>query len=414
VPTSRFNDEPERQMHLEKSMRTVLAVAFCVLLAACGETKAADEIPPAGGGANPFAGRYGAPYSGSGSGGGTDRGFLIAEISATGHIVVGAPGASAGSLFGETDLGKDGQLAVTLRGTGQAGPYTVAYDGTLRLEGTNAFGWGTWRSSSGYTGHWALYRESNKYDVAQTDADKACTASATICTSSGPPTDPAACVAMLPCVFGYTTANGSACFTMLRDGMVMPLARATTAADCPATQSAPPGWAQAGCVADFGACDNSAAAMAAGLATAPVADAGALCAQLNAATETDAGRAATCRAVAQNVAYDMAMVSSSATDADLRQVCQSRYDACAAAPMVGPYDCGNFVPCAATLADFEACWSAQQAMWNASPACDTLTRDQLVNRTAYKLSACMSFQAKCPQPQTAFRTADAGAAGDGG
>jgi len=197
-----------------------------------------------------FTGSYGVAFSGD------SMGQLSLKIGSDRHAMVYALDTSTGTqvLVTETDLTPQGGATFTV--VGALG--TATYQGNFRFDGANAFGWGSWVSTSGSKGVWGAFRDNNNYGFTSGDIDQACTRSDVggLCSSTSHAETVAQCSDRLPCRLGFVGANGAECLSMLSLA-VRQIVAATTAADCPDMSGAPPAqWNAAGCVADMGACSG--------------------------------------------------------------------------------------------------------------------------------------------------------------
>jgi hypothetical protein len=224
----------------------IVTWVIALLVAACGNGGLPDAGPAS------FMGEYGVAFSGDG------RGQLRVNVGSDRHARVYALNAATGTqvLVTETDLTPQGSTTFTV--VGALG--TATYQGTFRFDATNAFGWGSWSSTSGTQGVWGAYRDDNNYGFSSDEIDLACTrinAGGLCSTSTSGVETIEQCRSRIPCRFGFVGANGAECLAMLSQALHQAVA-ATSAADCPnLTGEPPPQWTDAGCVADMGACDSS-------------------------------------------------------------------------------------------------------------------------------------------------------------
>jgi hypothetical protein len=137
------------------ALRTGLALVLAVAGSACVTVNSGESDDEGGGGGGGsggggdvarYAGCYWGTYQGNESGG------IQVDVSPTGTVSLVAVSPRGAERYTGTI---DGDGPVTVNGT-IAGNYTVTYTGALPDEVLGREGSGSWKSSSGYTGSWAV------------------------------------------------------------------------------------------------------------------------------------------------------------------------------------------------------------------------------------------------------------------
>jgi len=237
-----------------------LALPFLLALGACGsqasDSDSNDSSNPDGSGGNTaqldvstlegtYVGVYQTPQRNAAA-----EGWGEITVDSNGHAVINvAPGGSEAALAGESDITAEGGVAFSVAGTGTVDSYEVTYEGTLRLQGDNAFAWGDWASSSGATGFWGAYRNSNQYPL---DASIPSICPAVMeCVGADWMTTAEQCQAFVHCALGYVSANGAECYDEAAQSAEA-FEGVESVEDCPEPSTDP---APATCRADPGVCE---------------------------------------------------------------------------------------------------------------------------------------------------------------